>query len=291
MTPSPGLIDSHVHIWHSRSLQTAWLDREPYCDDPRWAPLRGAFPAEDYQALLYAEGLASAILIQAADALEETGALIECACQHDWVKGVVGWLPLGDRDALAHAMAQYGNAPSLVGVRHMIHDEPDPDWVLRKPVVESIIELGRAGLSFDFIGVTLEHWENLPRLADSCPDTWIVLDHLNNPPIDAATFEPWAAALTEAAARPNVAAKVSGLEMCARWGDWTLTDWRPYLDHALETFGADRLMLGSNWRVSTLSGSFAQTWSAHRDWLALLSEEEQAAIGWQTANRVYGRCR
>ena len=285
------LIDGHVHVWQAGSLQTAWLEKAPYCDDPGWAPLRGTFLAEDYQALLRAEQLAGAVLVEAADSLQETEALIELARRHDWVKGVVGWLPLADRARFAAAMVQYDEVSALVGVRHMIHDEADPNWVIQEPVVDSICDLGRAGLSYDFVGVTLDHLENLARLADACPATWIVLDHLNNPPIADGIFEPWATALAKAAARPNVVAKVSGLEMCSRWGDWGLIDWQPYLDHALEVFGANRVMLGSNWPVSTMSGSFAEIWNTHRCWLARLSSNEQVAIGWKTAYRVYGRGR
>ncbi len=284
-----GLIDGHVHVWRAGSVQAAWLDKAPYCDEPRWAPLRRDFPAEDYQALLRADDLAGAVLVEAADALEATDELIGLARRHDWVNGVVGWLPLADRREFAKAVARYDDDSDLVGVRHMIHDEADPNWVLQDAVVDGIRDLGRAGLSFDFVGVTLEHLENVARLADACPDTWIVLDHLNHPPIADGVFEPWASRLAEAAARPNVAAKVSGLEMCGRWGELTASDWRPCLDHALEVFGAKRLMLGSNWPVSTLWGSFAEIWSAHRDWLARLSGDEQAAIGRESATRVYGR--
>ena len=102
-------------------------------------------------------------------------------------------------------------------------------------------------------------------------------------------FQPWADLLGKAAARTNVAAKLSGLEMCCRWGDWTAVDWRPYADHALACFGPDRLMLGSNWPVSTLSGRYEQIWAAHRAWLSGLSETARVAIASATARRVYAR--
>ena len=283
------MIDTHVHVWEAGSIQTAWMDKPPFRGDPSWDPLRASYPPSAFEKLMAAQDLDGGVLVEAADALEETDTLLELAHVHNWVVGVVGWLPLADISAFAAALERYADAPGLAGIRHQINTEPDPDWVLQAPVVTSLGRLGAAGLSFDYVGLTMDHLTRLPRLADACPDLTIVLDHLNNPPIAEGEFQPWADNLSEAAERPNVMAKISGLEMCSRRGAWTAADWRPYVDHALQVFGPERLMLGSNWPVSTLAGRFDETWAAHRNWLASLSKTEQAAISEETARRVYDR--
>lgn len=281
-------IDTHVHLWEAGSLQTQWMEKPPYRGDAKWQPLRASFGPGDLQELMDANGVDGAVLVEAVDALEETEALLTTARENSWVTGVVGWLPLADAAALEAALELFCD-DALVGVRHLINTEPDPDWVLQDNVIAGLKRIARAGLSFDYVGITMNHLERVPRLADTCPELTIVLDHLNSPVISEDAFQPWAHLLGEAAARTNVVAKVSGLEMCGRWGDWTSSDWRPYVDHALTCFGADRLMLGSNWPVSTLSGRYEQIWDAHRDWLSSLSDSEQAAIAASTARRVYAR--
>ncbi len=283
------MIDTHVHVWQAGSIQTAWMDKPPFRDDPSWDPLRESFPPSAFEDLMAAEGLDGAVLVEAADALEETDTLLGLAQEHDWVVGVVGWLPLADTADFGAALERYSGTSKLAGVRHQIHTEPDPDWVLQPPVVASLGRLGATGLSFDYVGLTMDHLSRLPRLADACPGLTIVLDHLNNPPIAEGEFQPWAENLAEAAARVNVMAKISGLEICSSRDGWTAADWRPYVDYALEVFGPERLMLGSNWPVSTLAGRFDETWAAHRSWLSSLSEYEQTAISAQTAQRIYGR--
>ncbi len=281
------MIDSHAHLWQAGSLQTRWLERPPFLGDVRWQPLRASFTPAMLRRLLAEQRLEGVVLVEAAAALEETEALLAHAADNAWVLGLVGWLPLADARAFDAALQRYADRSALVGVRHQIHAEPDPDWVLRAAVVENLDRLAAAGLAFDYVGVNLRHLDNLARLADACPDLIIVLDHLNSPPIAEGTLDPWRQKLAEAARRPNVVAKLSGLETCSNWASWSLADWRPFLDHALEVFGADRLMLGSNWPVSTLAGSYADTWRAHRSWLAGLSEGEQVAIASKTARRVY----
>jgi len=283
------MIDTHAHVWAVGSPEFGWLDRPPFRGDPRWDPLRQTFSPDALERLLAAEGIDGVVLVESADLRVETDALLKLAREHAWVFGVVGWLPLLDATAFDAAIEHYKDAEGLAGVRHMINTEPDPEWILQPSVIESIRRLRDASLAFDYVGARIEQLAVLPRLADACPDTTIVLDHLNNPPIAEGSLHPWSELLTEAAARPNVVAKISGLDMCSRWWAWTAADWRPYIDHALDVFGAQRLMLGGNWPVSTLSAHYHDIWATYRDWLAALSAVEQAGISSGTARRVYGR--
>ncbi len=285
------MIDAHAHIWAVGSPEFGWLDRTPFRGDPRWDPIRKTFPPEALARLLAVEGIDGAVLVESADLRVETDALLKLADEHDWVFGVVGWLPLLDPQAFAAAIDRYRDIESLVGVRHLINSEPDPEWILQPPVIDSLRRLAEVGLTFDYVGARIEQLAVLPRLADACPDTTIVLDHLNNPPIAEGMLHPWAELLTAAAERPNVVAKISGLDMCSRWWAWTAVDWRPFVDHALAVFGAKRLMLGGNWPVSTLSSHYHDIWATYRNLLAKLSATEHNEISSGTARRVYGRGR
>ena len=211
--------------------------------------------------------------------------MLAVAAAEPWVRGVVAWVPLDDPAATANAL-DARDAPVLCGVRHLIHREPDPDWLLRPAVMPGLREVARRGLTFDVVAVFPDHLRHVPTLADALPDLTLVIDHLAKPPYRAPGWQAWRRQITAAARRPNVVAKVSGLTTAAGPG-WTGEELRPALEVALEAFGADRLLFGSDWPVCLLASSYAEHLEVLERLIGSLAADERAAIMGGTATRVY----
>jgi L-fuconolactonase len=176
----------------------------------------------------------------------------------------------------------------LVGIRHLIAYEPDPEWLLQPPVLESLGLLAEAKLVFEGIPVNDEQMESLLAMAEQLPELSVALNHMGNPPVPEEAWEPWAGQIARAAQLPNVSVKLSaGLALVVRWA-WSTEALRRYADHVIEHFGADRVMAGSNWPVILLGASFEQAWHGIEDLIAGLSAAEREAILGGTAQRVFG---
>jgi L-fuconolactonase len=155
-------------------------------------------------------------------------------------------------------------------------------------VIGGLRLLAERGLTFDIPAVIPRHLEHVPTLAKEVPELSIVIDHLAKPPIKDRGWEPWASLLSRAAEAPNVYAKVSGLNTAADFETWTAQDLQPYIDHAIASFGADRLMFGSDWPVAILAGDYQKVWEETNLALADLRPDDRSAILGGTANAVYG---
>ncbi|MEU4832897.1 amidohydrolase family protein [Streptosporangium sp. NPDC023615] len=275
------VVDAHQHFWNLETGSYPWLT-------PEAGPIHRTFTPEELLPQLAAAGVERTVLVQAADTYADTDAMLAQADAHDFVAAVVGWVPLHRPDEAAEALERYRRHPGFAGVRHLIHDDPDPDWLIREPVVEGLGLLAAAGLPFDVVAVLPRHLEHVPVLAERVPGLRLVIDHLAKPPIREKGWEPWASLITRAAEHPGVYAKVSGLNTAADAETWTAEDLRPYVDHALEVFGPDRLMFGSDWPVAVLAGDYAKVWRETGVLLAGLTEADRAAVLGGTATRFYG---
>jgi L-fuconolactonase len=194
-------------------------------------------------------------------------------------------VPLDRPAQAAEALDRLAARPKFVGVRTLIHDQADPDWLLRPPVGEGLALLERRGVPFDVISVLPRHLSHVPVLAERYPDLPMVLDHLSHPPLGGADDARWRDQMTAAAAHPLVHAKVSGLYPA---GTWTAEDIRPAVEFAFEAFGADRLMFGSDWPVAELGGGYLKVWTELSKIFGQLSAPERAAVLGSTATRFYG---
>jgi L-fuconolactonase len=199
---------------------------------------------------------------------------------------VVGWVPLAYPSDVERALDAHTSEPALVGVRHLVNIEPDPDWIIRPEVLKGLQVLADRCLTFDYVGILPRHLEHVPLVAQRVPDLRIVIDHLGKPPIAAREFEPWSSLLAHAAQMPNVFAKVSGLDAGGA-DDWTAADIAPYIGRALELFGPARLMFGSDWPVANLRGGYAKVWRETNLALAHLSRDERDLILGGTAIEFY----
>jgi len=195
-------------------------------------------------------------------------------------------MPLHQPEAVPAMLDQLQVNPKFVGMRHVLTFEEDDRWVMQPTVLRSLRELEKRELVFEVTSDRLAHLALVPELAQAFPDLHIVVNHIGKPPIGVRGWEPWASTLARAAACPKVFAKLSGLTTPYR-PEWNATDFQPYIDHALQCFGAGRLMYGSNWPVTLVAGSYRKQWDAMRATLTALSPADLADVYGGTAVRCY----
>ncbi|PRX96268.1 amidohydrolase family protein [Allonocardiopsis opalescens] len=279
-------VDAHHHLWDTAARPLAWMDGP-------WAePLRGRFDAADLAAAARPHGIGATVAVQAATEVAETRELLAVCAAGPLVRAVVGWVDLTAPD-VADTLAELREGPHgqyLAGIRHPVQDEPDPEWLLRPEVRRGIAAVGAAGLAYDLL-VKPPQLPAAVRTVREHPGVAFVLDHLAKPEIAAGPDRPgtaaWAAAIGELAAAPNVAAKLSGLVTEADWRNWTPAQLLPYARRAVDAFGPDRLMFGSDWPVCTLAARYDQVVETAGTLLAELSPDERAAVLGATAAHWY----
>ena len=272
------VIDAHLHLWNTERLRYEWLQR------PENAAINRTFGFEDFRGRAAAAGVDRAVLVQADDSAADTEAMFEVAAAHPEIAGVVAWVPLDRPDEAAAQLARLRARPGFAGIRTLIHDQPDPDWLLRPEVGEGLALLERSGVPFDVISVLPRHLSHVPVLSERYPALRMVLDHLSHPPLGADTSE-WRTLITAAARNPLVFAKVSGLYPTDP--SWTVADVRDVVEFAVELFGPDRLMFGSDWPVAELGGGYAKVTAELFTLIGQLHPAGRDAILGGTAQRFY----
>jgi len=276
------VVDAHQHFWDLEQVPLTW-------PTPADGPLYRAYDWDDLAPLLAATGIEATVLVQAGDCAEDTEFLLGIAADHREVVGVVGWVPLEHADDAERMLAEHRMHPKFVGVRALIHTMPDRDWLLRPDVNEGLAVLARHGVPYDVVSVLPSELRHVPTLSERHPDLRMVIDHLSKPPIGLDNWEPWRTLMRQAAENPNVFAKVSGLyPATGSLGAWDADTVRPFVHEALEVFGADRLMFGSDWPVAVLAGGYVKVWEELSRVFAELSEAEREAILGRTAAAFYG---
>jgi L-fuconolactonase len=270
-------VDAHVHFWTYDPAEYGWIDET-------MLPLRRDFLPADVEIEMRAAGFDRCVAVQARQTLEETRTLLSLANEHAWIAGVVGWVDLQSSDVEAQVERVGGHA-KLVGVRHIVQSEAD-DFLARPAFRRGVAVLQRLGLAYDI----LVYARQLPAAVDfvaAFPDQRFVLDHLGKPDIRTAEFDSWRRDLDRLAAFPNVFAKLSGLVTEAHWGTWTRAELHRYIHAALESFGADRLMIGSDWPVCTVAGTYRTVMDVVVTALATRSADDRTAVLGGTARRFW----
>jgi L-fuconolactonase len=283
MMPSPGVvIDAHHHFWDPSTADYPWLTGP-------LEPIRRRFDPDDLRPELEANGVSGTILVQTRSSLAETREFLETAERTRFVVGVVGWVDLTEPDVLdvLRELRLHPGGERLVGVRHQVHDEPDPDWLRRDDVRRGLHAVQQAGLTFDLLVRPRELLAALDTVR-ALPLLRFVIDHIAKPPIASGELEPWASLIAPFGELPNVFCKVSGMVTEADWQKgWTVDDLRPYVDHVLEVFGPKRLLFGSDWPVCLVAGSYGRVIGASKELFAGLTEAEHGKVFAATARRVY----
>jgi L-fuconolactonase len=280
MDETPLRIDSHQHFWAINDSDYVWMtdahDR-----------IRRDFLPHDLDPLLAGNDLAGCIAVQARQMIEETRWLLDLSAHHARIQGVVGWVPLAD-GAGEPFLEQFCANPRLVGVRHVIHDEPDPMHILRPDFNEGIARLLNYGMVYDIL-IFQHHLPQTIEFVDRHPEQIFVVDHVAKPRILTGAFDhDWAINIRRLAERTNVNCKLSGMVTEVRDKDWNTDLLRPYFDTVLSAFGPDRLLFGSDWPVCLIRADYAAWVHAARELTGALSPSEQSSIWGETARRVYG---
>lgn len=272
------IVDSHLHLWDLQIGTYSWLG-------PQHGELYRSFGPAEAARELAAAGVSSAVLVQAEDSLTDTRYLLDVARHHPWVHGVVGWVPLDAPDDAARALDELA-CPALRGIRHLVHDDPRDEFLDLPEVRKSLGLVAGRGLAFDVPDAWPRHLAAVGRLADALPELTVVVDHLGKPPRGTNRMDAWAQCLREVSRRPNVVAKLSGLQRPGQ--PFTVDALRPVLAVALAAFGADRLMVGSDWPMTIGDGGYRRTAHVLQELIDELADSDKTAIRHGTAVRVYG---
>ncbi|RKD89884.1 amidohydrolase family protein [Mangrovibacterium diazotrophicum] len=272
------IIDTHHHYWNYNPIDFDWID-----DD--MAAIRRSFLPQDLKSTLKDTGVTGVVSIQARQCMEETDWLLKMAAENEFMKGIVGWLPLASEN-IDELLAQYSPNKWLKAVRHVVQGEPDPEFILGMDFNRGISQLRNYGLVYDIL--IFEHQlPNTIRFVDQHPDQQFVLDHNAKPRIKANELEPWAKNIQELAKRENVCCKISGMVTEADFKNWTEAQLQPYLDVVLDAFGPERLLYGSDWPVCLVASEYANWLDLVKRNLARLSADEQQMIFCKNAEKVY----
>lgn len=278
----PHRIDAHHHLWRYKPDEFGWINQP-------MGILRRDFLPRVLKPLLDRAGVSGTIAVQARQSLEETRWLLSLA-EEDlgnafWMRGVVGWAAIAAPD-FQDTLRDLRRSRKLKGLRHIIQDEPDDQFILSPAFNRGIRMLRDTGLVYDIL-IHARHLPQTVRFVDMHPDQPFVLDHCAKPPIATGQLEPWSTQMRELAKRPNVCCKLSGLVTEADWQQWTPVILEPYWRVVLDAFGPGRLLFGSDWPVSLLASSYQRWVDTVAEWVAPLSERERNAIWGGAASRIY----
>src|SRR5271170_1954217 len=238
MSSKSETIDAHHHLWRYTPAEYGWIDEEMQV-------LRRDFLPRDLYAEMASAGIDGTVAVQARQTLAETRWLLDLADKTDAIRGVVGWAPIAGEE-FPGCMEEFDGRDKLKGLRHVIQGEVDENYILREDFNSGIRTMLGSGLVYDIL-IYERHLPQTIDFVDEHPEQVFVLDHIAKPLIASGQLEPWATRMRELGKRENVWCKLSGMVTEAKWSEWTPETLKPYLDVAVEAFGPERLMAGSDW--------------------------------------------
>lgn len=271
-------IDAHQHFWRFDPELYGWIT-------PAMETLRQDFLPADLAPILQELRIGGTMAVQARQDVEETRWLLDLARANPWIRGVVGWVDLCS-PRVEEELATLARDEKLKGVRHVVQDEPDDEFLFRADFQRGVAKLAAFDLAYDI----LIYPRQLPaaaRFVELFPEQTFVLDHVAKPKVKEGTLSPWKEHLWALGEQPNVCCKLSGLVTEARWHAWRPEDFFPYLDVAYEAFGEDRILFGSDWPVALLSADYASVYSIFARWSERLETRAREKLFGANAARVY----
>lgn len=276
------VIDSHQHFWRldqGEPFNYSWLDA------PQFASIRRNFLPEDLAQRMQSTPVEKTVFVQTLHHLQENRWALELAERYAFIAGIVGWVDLAS-DECERQLLEFADNDKFVGIRHIVHDEPDDDFIVREDVLRGLKTLEKHDVPFDLL-FYVKHLRHASTLAQRLPNLRMVIDHLSKPHIKDRLMDDWLPQLQAAAKFPNVYCKLSGMITEADWQHWTAADLKPYVQAALECFGPERCMFGSDWPVCEAAGSYQRVYQALLDALGPISDAEREQIFGRTAAAFY----
>jgi L-fuconolactonase len=279
------IIDTHVHIWDLQNIRYPWLDGDTTI-------LNRSYAIDELEPARKEAGITSGVFVQAEDSFADADYMLAMCETTPWMTGAVCWLPLLDPEATEKVLSKkYLKNKYFKGVRHLIHFDANPKWMLQEKVLESLAILVKYNLPYDVVGILTEHIETALKVAEKVPELRMVFDHLNQPPISTnERFGRWGELMQEAATHKNFYAKISGLGTVTKKkeGEWGEDDLKPYVEFTLQHFGEDRCFCGGDWPVSLLAGGYTRTWKTYTTLLEkLLNTAGQEKVFYTNAKLFY----
>jgi len=271
-------IDSHQHFWRYNPSSHAWIDST-------MGVLKKDFLPEDLEPLLQNHELEGCVAVQADQSDAETDFLLKCAEEHPFIKGVVGWLDLCAED-IEEKLQLYSKNPLLKGLRHIVQDEPDDYFMLRPEFLRGISLLEKYGLTYDIL-IFPKHLSSALELVKLFPNQPFVVDHIAKPKINGKIEPCWEHYMNQLGQQEHVYCKASGMVTEAKWGKWSKSDFIPYLDVVFNSFGAERIMFGSDWPVCLLSAEYKQVNCILTQYLTKYPRESRKQVMGLTAQKFY----
>jgi len=275
------IIDAHQHFWKlDKPFEYGWLytdEHKPICRD---------FLPNDLAVHLNKTGVSKSVFVQTQHNVEENRWVLEMTEKYDFLAGVVGWVDLAADDC-EDQLLEFTDHPKFVGIRHITQDEPDDDFIVRPDILRGLRVLQKHRVPFDLL-FFVQHLKHAATLGRELPDLPMVIDHLSKPKIKDQEIEDWKKDLRVAAQFPNIYCKLSGMVTEADWQNWKPADLRPYVEFALEVFGPERCMFGSDWPVCELAGSYEDVFRALTEVIDSLTDSEKEQVFAQTAISFYG---
>ena len=278
------IVDTHVHIWDLDRVDYPWLKGDKSILNNTWR-------IEQVEDERKEAGVSEGVMVQASGNLEDTELMLETATKTDWITGIVAWLPLTDPSRTEALLeSRFLKEKYFKGVRHQIHDEKDPEWLLQPAVIKSLSLLAKHDIPFDVVAVLPMHIKTAMSVAEKVPGLRMIFDHLSQPPISSKErFGEWGVLMKEAATHKKFYGKISGLGTASgNFHGRTKEDIKPYIEFALTHFSPDRCMCGGDWPVSMLANNYQSTWQFYKNILSqLLSQGEQEKVLYLNAKSFY----
>ena len=275
------IVDAHHHFWDRTmsEFDHSWQETDEH------KPICKSFLPADLAPHLKAKGVEKSVFVQTQHNTAENDWVLGLAEKNDWLAGVVGWVDLASEQCEAQ-IEKYKAKEKFVGVRHITQAEPDDDFIVSEPISRGLGLLEKHDVAFDML-FFVKHMKHGPTVAKKFPNLRLVIDHLAKPVIRHGDMEGWKEHFVEAAKCPNVYCKLSGMVTEADWQNWKPEDLKPYVELALEHFGPERCMFGSDWPVCELAASYEQVFDALVECIGGLSDDEKSHVLGQTAIEFY----
>jgi L-fuconolactonase len=271
-------IDSHQHFWHYEPTKHVWMD-------DRMGIIKQDFLPADLLPNLKGCGLDGCVAVQANQAEIENEFLLKLAAENDFIKGIVGWVDLRAEN-VSERLEYYQQFSKIKGFRHVIHDEPELDFMLGKNFMNGVSKLNNYGYTYDIL-IFEKHLPNTIHFIEALPNQPFVIDHIAKPLIKDQIMEDWATHIKKAGNLKNVYCKISAMTTEANWQNWAKTDFTKYLDVVVEAFGTERIMYGSDWPVCQLAASYEAQFDIVQDYFSNFSQAEQDNFFGGNAKKFY----